>query len=78
MKTINTIQKIADEMVVIAEISKELPLPYKTIIDAKITGFIAYLAKILTTETESYNSELQNYASDILTELESQQYENNQ
>lgn len=74
MNTINTIHKLADEMAVIAEILKEMPLPYKTIITNKITGFNAYLAKILTIETES-NNYFQNLGSDLLTELESQQFE---
>lgn len=74
MSTINTIHKLADEMAIIAEISKEMPLPYKSIITRKIVDFNAYLAKILTIETEN-NSELQNHASDLLTELESQQFE---
>ncbi len=77
MKVISTIQKLQDELATLAEISKEIPLPYKTIIDAKIVGFRAYLNKILTIETECYNYELQNYASDVLTELESQQYKEN-
>ena len=74
MNTINTIHKIADEMAVINEISKEMPLPYKSIITRKIVDFNAYLAKILTIETES-NHELQKLGSDLLTELESQQFE---
>lgn len=71
------IQKLQDELAIIAEISKEIPLPYKVIIDRKIIGFNAYLSKVLTIETESYNNELQNYASDLLTELENQCHKEN-
>ena len=74
MSTINTIHKLADEIAVISEISKEMPLPYKSIITRKIVDFNAYLAKILTIETES-NHELQNLGSDLLTELENQQFD---
>lgn len=77
MQTINTIQKLQDELAIIAEISKEIPLPYKVIIDRKIIAFNAYLSKVLTIETKIHNDELQNYASELLTELESQQYEEN-
>ena len=77
MKTINTVKKLQDELATIAEISREIPLPYKVIIERKIIGFNAYLSKVLTIETEIHNDELQNYASDLLTELESQQYEEN-
>lgn len=77
MQTIKTVHKLIDELATIAEISKEIPLPYKVIIDRKIIGFNAYLSKVLTIETENHNSELQNYTSDLLTELESQQYEEN-
>lgn len=87
MNTIDTIYKLADEMAVIAEFSKELPRPYKNIIDIKLIGFQVYLSKILTIETEGEinsnitfrkvekNEDLQNYASDLLTELEAQQFE---
>ena len=74
MNTIDTIYNLADEIAVIEEISKEIPLPYKVIITRKIVDFNAYLAKILTIETES-NHELQNLGSDLLTELENQQFE---
>lgn len=74
MNTVNTIHKLADEMAIISEISKEMPLPYKSIITRKIIDFNAYLAKILTIETER-NHELQKFGSDLLTELESQQFE---
>lgn len=87
MNTIDTIYKLVDEMAVIAEISKELPRPYKNIIDIQIIGFKVYLSKILTIETEGEintnstfrkaekNEDLQIYASDLLTELENQQFE---
>lgn len=74
MSTIDIIQKIADEIAVIREISKELPQPYSVIVNQKIIDFNSYLAKALTLETEN-NSVLQNYASDLLTELENQQFE---
>ena len=74
MSTINTIHKLADEIAVISEISKEMPLPYKSIITRKIVDFNAYLAKILTIETES-NNYFRNLGSDLLTELENQQFD---
>ena len=46
MSTNKTIQKLQKELAIISEISKDIPLPYKTIIDAKIIGFNAYLKKI--------------------------------
>ncbi len=78
MKTIETIQKLIDETAVFSVLGQELPEPYKTIISKKTAVFDAYLSEILTNETERYNTELQNYASDLLTELEAQQYEENE
>lgn len=78
MKTADTIQKLIDETAVFSVLVQDVPEPYKNVINSKIQDINDYLAKILTIETESYNTEFQNYASDILTELESQQYENNQ
>lgn len=78
MKAIETIKKLIDEMAVFSVLAQELPEPYKTTVSKKSAVFDAYLSEILTIETERYNTELQNYASDLLTELESQQYQENQ
>lgn len=77
MKTIEIIQKLMDEMAVFSEIAKEMPHPYKTIIDNKILGFNLYLSKVLTIETENQNNEMQNITSDLLEELESPIFKEN-
>jgi len=78
MKAIEIIKKLIDETAVFSVLVQELPEPYKTTISKKSEVFDAYLSEILTIETEKYNAELQNYASDLLTELEAQQYEQNE
>ena len=75
MTTINTVQKIFDEMAVFSEISKDIPPPYNVILNKKIFSINAYLSKILTLETDFQNSEKQNLTSDLLTGLERQQFE---
>lgn len=58
MSTNKTIQKLQKELAVISEISKEIPLPYKTIIDAKIIGFNVYLKKIAPDLDRNNNPDL--------------------
>lgn len=77
MYNIDSIQKLIDEMAVFSVLVQELSEPYKTTISKKSKVLNAHLSEILTIETEKYNAELQNYASDLLAELEAQQYEEN-
>lgn len=58
MSTNKTIQKLQKELAIISEISKDIPLPYKTIIDAKIIGFNAYLKKISPDLDQDNNPDL--------------------
>lgn len=58
MSTNKTIQKLQKELAVISEISKEIPLPYKTIIDSKIIGLNAYLKKISPDLDQNINPDL--------------------
>mgnify|MGYP003597200471 CR=1 FL=1 len=58
MKTINTVKKLQDELATIAEISREIPLPYKVIIERKIIGFNAYLSKISPDLDQDNNPDL--------------------
>ena len=74
MKTLKIIRELLDEIPIVIEISKDLPFPYNIVIEQKTKEFNAYLIEINSLETEKYNSELQNYAIDLLTELESQQF----
>lgn len=77
MYNIDSIQKLIDEMAVFSVLVQELSEPHKTTISKKSKVLNAHLSEILTIETEKYNAELQNYASDLLAELEAQQYEEN-
>lgn len=74
MQTINTIRELLDEVPVITEISKNLPPFYKIHIAEKIKDFNAYLEEIHNKEIWKNGQELQYFTSDILNELESQQF----
>lgn len=75
METINTIRELLDEVPVLAEISKSLPAYYKTTITEKIRDLHTYLEEIHNKEMFKNGKELQKYSSDVLNELESQQFE---
>lgn len=55
MQTIDTIRELLDEMPILAQISKDLPFPYITIISRKIKEFNAYLEEIHTEEIDIKN-----------------------
>ncbi|MEG2309764.1 hypothetical protein [Chryseobacterium sp.] len=75
METINTIRELLDETPVLAEISNNLPPYYKIPITEKIKDLHTYLEEIHNKEMWKNGQELQKYSSDVLNELESQEFE---
>lgn len=75
MDTIKIINSLQDEMAIIELISKDLPFPYAEIMKYKINKINSFLSTVNTIETERNGIDLQNYASDLLSELEAQSFE---
>ncbi|WP_028123269.1 hypothetical protein [Epilithonimonas tenax] len=75
MEAIQIINNLQDEMAIVELISKDLPFPYAEIMHHKIKKINSFLTKVNSIETERNGIDLQNYASDLLTELEAQQFE---
>jgi len=60
MKTIDNIRELLDEMPILSQIAKDLPFPYKPIINQKIKEFNSYLEEIHSQELDINNSNLKN------------------
>ncbi|WP_407503434.1 hypothetical protein [Elizabethkingia miricola] len=74
MNTIETIRQLLDEMPVIAEISNDMPFPYKIIIEQKTKEFNAYLEEIheIEIEIEKHSNTIENFTRDLsnITEVD--------
>lgn len=73
--TVKIINSLQDEIVIVELISKDLPFPYAEIMQHKIKKINDFLTEVNSIETERNGIDLQNYASDLLTELEAQSFE---
>ena len=75
MDTIKIINSLQDELAIIELITKDLPITYARIMNHKIEKINSFLSEINSIETEKNNADLQDYASDLLIELEAQEFE---
>lgn len=75
MDTIKIINSLQDELAIIELITKDLPITYARIMNHKIEKINSFLSEINSIETEKNNADLQYYASDLLIELEAQEFE---